>query len=91
MTASPADLELFEVALTDLPVVTPTPLEKDYDSPTEKVQSTVAQELPSVVGDTEEPKLTDLGKRSMPRVFLNKNVWSKEMVKNILKIVSKIA
>uniref|UniRef100_A0A8C1C4V5 Interphotoreceptor matrix proteoglycan 1 n=1 Tax=Cyprinus carpio carpio TaxID=630221 RepID=A0A8C1C4V5_CYPCA len=62
LTASPADLELFEVALTDLPVVTPTPLEKDYDSPTEKVQSTVAQELPSVVGDTEEPKLTDLEK-----------------------------
>ncbi|XP_016398105.1 interphotoreceptor matrix proteoglycan 1 isoform X2 [Sinocyclocheilus rhinocerous] len=51
---------LFEVVLTDESVVTPTPLEKDYDSPTEKVQSTVAQELPSVVGDTEEPKLTEM-------------------------------
>lgn len=45
MTASPADLELFEVVLTDVSVITPIPLEKDYDSPTEKIQSTVAQDV----------------------------------------------
>ncbi|XP_058611313.1 interphotoreceptor matrix proteoglycan 1 isoform X2 [Onychostoma macrolepis] len=60
LTTSPADLNIFEVVLTDVSVVTPTPFEKDYDSPTEKVQSTVAQELPSVVGETEEPKLTEM-------------------------------
>ncbi|XP_073673076.1 uncharacterized protein impg1a isoform X2 [Garra rufa] len=58
LTSSPADLDL-KVVLTDLSVVTPTPLEKDYDSPTEKVQSTVVQELPSVVGNTDEPPLTE--------------------------------
>ncbi|XP_059369299.1 interphotoreceptor matrix proteoglycan 2-like [Carassius carassius] len=60
LTTSPADLELFEVVLTDLSVVTPTHLGGDYDSPTEKEQSTFAQELPSVVGDTEEPKFTEM-------------------------------
>ncbi|XP_052441701.1 interphotoreceptor matrix proteoglycan 2-like [Carassius gibelio] len=60
LTTSPADLERFGVVLTDLLVVTPTHLEKDYDSPTEKEQSTFAQELTSVVGDTEEPKVTEM-------------------------------
>ncbi len=77
LTTSPADPNIFEVVLTDVSVVTPTPFEKDYDSPTEKIQSTIAQELPSDVGETEEPKLTEMGKRAMPSVFLNKNVWSK--------------
>ncbi len=82
MTTSPADLELLDVVLTDASVVTPTPLEKDYDSPTEKVQSTVAQELPPDVGETEEPKLTEMGKRAMPSVFLNKKCLVKEMFRN---------
>ncbi|XP_050960435.1 interphotoreceptor matrix proteoglycan 1 isoform X4 [Labeo rohita] len=59
LTASPTDLDLFKGVLTDLSVITQTPLEKDYDSPTEKVQSTVVQDLPSVVGDTEVPPLTE--------------------------------
>ncbi|XP_043075407.1 interphotoreceptor matrix proteoglycan 1 [Puntigrus tetrazona] len=59
-TTSPADLNIFDIVQTDVSVVTPTPLEKDYDSPTEKVQSTVAQELPSDVGDTKEPKVTEM-------------------------------
>ncbi len=72
--------------LTDASVVTPTPLEKDYDSPTEKVQSTVGQELPPDVGETEEPKLTEMGKRAMPSVFLNKKCLVKQMFRNILKM-----
>ncbi|KAL0163762.1 hypothetical protein M9458_039515, partial [Cirrhinus mrigala] len=59
LTSSPADLDLFKGVLTDLSVITQTPLEKDYDSPTEKVQSTVVQDLPSIVGNTEVPPLTE--------------------------------
>ncbi|XP_050960438.1 interphotoreceptor matrix proteoglycan 1 isoform X7 [Labeo rohita] len=59
LTTTSADLELFKGVLTDLSVITPTPLEKDYDSPTEKVQSTVVQVFPSIVGGTEEPQLTE--------------------------------
>ncbi|KAL0163763.1 hypothetical protein M9458_039516, partial [Cirrhinus mrigala] len=60
LTTTSANPELFKGVLTDLSVITPTPLEKDYDSPTEKVQSTVVQDLPSVVGGTEEPQLTEM-------------------------------
>ncbi|XP_059355141.1 interphotoreceptor matrix proteoglycan 1 isoform X1 [Carassius carassius] len=60
LTTTPADLDLFEVVLKDVSVVTPTSLEKDYDSPTEKVQSTVVQDLPSTIGDTKEPQLTQM-------------------------------
>ncbi|KAK2883764.1 hypothetical protein Q8A67_017401 [Cirrhinus molitorella] len=59
LTITPADLELFKEVLTDTSVVTPTPLEKNNDSPTEKVQSTVVQDLPSLVGGTEEPQPTE--------------------------------
>ncbi|XP_016093061.1 interphotoreceptor matrix proteoglycan 1 [Sinocyclocheilus grahami] len=45
LTTSPTDLNSFEVVLTDVSVVTPTSLEKHYDSPTEKIQSTVAQDV----------------------------------------------
>ncbi|KAL1254278.1 hypothetical protein QQF64_016507 [Cirrhinus molitorella] len=58
LTTTPADFEFFDVVLTDVSTAMPTPLEKDYYSPTEKVQSTVVQDLPSVVGGTEEPQLT---------------------------------
>uniref|UniRef100_A0A8C1C438 Interphotoreceptor matrix proteoglycan 1 n=1 Tax=Cyprinus carpio carpio TaxID=630221 RepID=A0A8C1C438_CYPCA len=60
LTTTPADLDLFEVVLTDVSDVTPTSLKKDYVSPTEKVQSTVVQDLPSTIGDNEEPQLTQM-------------------------------
>uniref|UniRef100_A0A8C1Z121 Interphotoreceptor matrix proteoglycan 1 n=1 Tax=Cyprinus carpio TaxID=7962 RepID=A0A8C1Z121_CYPCA len=59
MTTSPADLELFEVVLTDVSVVTPTSLEKDYDSPTETVQWTAGQDVNFT--KTENDKVLNVG------------------------------
>ncbi|KAK9956330.1 hypothetical protein ABG768_014072 [Culter alburnus] len=62
LTTAPADIDLFEVVLTDVPVVTPTSLEKDYDLPTENLQSTVVQDIVSkesendqVLNENEDP------------------------------------
>lgn len=51
-----------------------TASESLYEMVTESV-SKKDEDLPSVVGDTEEPQLTDIGERDMLCVLLNKNVW----------------
>ncbi|KAF4099110.1 hypothetical protein G5714_019236 [Onychostoma macrolepis] len=79
LTTSPADLELFEVVLTDVSLVTPTPLEKDYDPPTEKIQPTVAQDVDFTKTEndkvlnveTEEVVLTDVS--VVTPIFLEKD------------------
>ncbi|KAK7150787.1 hypothetical protein R3I93_011903 [Phoxinus phoxinus] len=58
LTTAPADHDLFEVVLTDVSIVTPTSLEKDYDSPTENVQSTVVQDV--VFKESENDKVLNV-------------------------------
>ncbi|XP_077075739.1 interphotoreceptor matrix proteoglycan 1 isoform X2 [Siphateles boraxobius] len=58
LTTSPADHDLFEVVLTDVSIVTPTSLEKDYDSPTENIQSTVVQDF--VFKESENDKVLNV-------------------------------
>ncbi|XP_067272845.1 interphotoreceptor matrix proteoglycan 2 isoform X2 [Pseudorasbora parva] len=58
LTTVPADLDLFKAVLTDVSVVTPTALEKDYDSPTANVHSTVAQDV--VLKVTENDKVLNV-------------------------------
>lgn len=58
MTTGPADHDFFEVVLTDVSIVTPTSLEKDYDSPTENVQSTVVQDV--VFKESENDKVLNV-------------------------------
>ncbi|XDV42374.1 hypothetical protein PO909_011048 [Leuciscus waleckii] len=58
LTTAPADHDLFEEVLTDVSIVTPTSLEKDYDSPTENVQSTVVQDV--VFKESENDKVPNV-------------------------------